>query len=228
MDKKSNWILSPSDFAFLWEECRRCFYLKIVTKFPRPRTPMPGIFRLIDSQMRHFYGGKQTIDAMPYLPPGTIDTSESRVQSVAIIVPGHSSTCTLKGRLDTFVRFNDGTYGIVDFKTSGPRSEHKGFYSRQLHGYATALENPAAGSLSLSPVSKLGLIVFEPSSFLESSGRTASILGEVNWVEIHRDEATFLAFLSEVLTVLERPEPPSASPTCQWCQYRDTSRITRL
>ena len=30
------WKLSPSDFAFLWQECKRCFYLKNVTGFQRP------------------------------------------------------------------------------------------------------------------------------------------------------------------------------------------------
>ena len=43
-----NWKLSPSDFAFLWEECKRCFYLKVARGFYRPRTPFPGIFSVID------------------------------------------------------------------------------------------------------------------------------------------------------------------------------------
>jgi hypothetical protein len=228
MNRKDNWVLNPSDFAFLWEECRRCFYLKVVTNFPRPRTPMPGIFRLIDSQMREFYAGKQTSNAMPFLPPGTIDTSDSRVQSAPISVPGHSSTCTIKGKLDTLVRFNDGTYAIVDFKTSGPRSEHKTFYSRQLHAYAAALEKAAPGHLLLSPVAKLGLVVFEPSLFVGKLDQSASLVGAVSWVEIYRDDTKFVSFLKEVLNILELPEPPASTPTCQWCQYRDTSRVTRL
>jgi hypothetical protein len=228
MNRKDNWVLNPSDFAFLWEECKRCFYLKVVTNFPRPRTPMPGIFRSIDFQMREFYAGKQTSDAMPFLPSGTIETSDSRVQSAPISVPGHSSTCTIKGKLDTLVRFSDSTYGIVDFKTSSPRSEHEMFYSRQLHGYAAALEKAAPGHLLLSPVTKLGLVIFEPSSFLGNRDQSASLVGAVNWVEIRRDDTKFLFFLKEVLSILELPEPPASSPTCQWCQYRDTSRITRL
>ena len=27
---------APSDFAFLWDECPRCFYLKVVCKQGRP------------------------------------------------------------------------------------------------------------------------------------------------------------------------------------------------
>jgi PD-(D/E)XK nuclease superfamily len=228
MNPNRNWILNPSDFAFFWEECKRCFYLKVATKFPRPRSPMPRIFGLRDAQMREFYSGKQTRDAMPFLPPGTIDTSASRVQSAAISVPGHSSNCTIKGKRDTLVRFNDNTYGIVDFKTSGPRSEHKMLNSRQLHRYALALENAAPGNLLLSPVTKLGLIVFEPSAFLKSRSYSASLTGDVNWVEIPRNDSQFLAFLDEVLSILELPNPPRSFPTCQWCQYQNTSRVTKL
>ena len=47
-----NWTLSPSNFAFLWEECKRCFYLKIVSGVRRPGGPMPKIFTIIDAQMK--------------------------------------------------------------------------------------------------------------------------------------------------------------------------------
>ena len=32
--------LSPSDFAFLWEQCKRCFYLKVVHGIRQPSMPM--------------------------------------------------------------------------------------------------------------------------------------------------------------------------------------------
>jgi hypothetical protein len=35
-------------------------------------------------------------------------------------------------------------------------------------------------------------------------------------------------FLAEVLSVLERPEPPGGAPLCDWCVYRDASRRTGL
>jgi len=31
--------LSPSDFAFLWEQCKRCFYLKVVHGIRQPSMP---------------------------------------------------------------------------------------------------------------------------------------------------------------------------------------------
>lgn len=48
--------------------------------------------------------------------------------------------------------FDDGSYGIVDFKTTDPRDGHVDFYSLQLHAYALAFEQPADPSKRRSPV----------------------------------------------------------------------------
>ena len=160
------WKLSPSDFAFLWEECKRCFYLKVVCQFARPRSPMPKIFTQIDLLMKQYFSGKSTTDIAPTLPPGVVGFGEQWVESQPISLPDHTSTCFIRGKFDTVVRFEDGSYGVIDFKTSESRSEHVPLYSRQLHAYAYALENAAPGKLQLSPVSRLGLLCVEPSQML--------------------------------------------------------------
>jgi hypothetical protein len=42
---------------------------------------------------------------------------------------------------------------------------------------------------------------------------------DVTWIEVEKDEASFLGFIDEVLDVLELPEAPEHSPRCQWCGY---------
>ena len=59
----SIWKLSPSELTFLWDECPRCFYLKVVHKFNRPWGAFPGIFSRIDKLMKDYYQ-KVTIDAL--------------------------------------------------------------------------------------------------------------------------------------------------------------------
>jgi hypothetical protein len=228
MNEKRDWTLSPSDFAFLWEECKRCYYLKITRHFRRPRSVMPKIFTTIDAKMKKYFSAKGTDSISPLLPTGVIDTNVSWVQSVPLSIPGHTSTCTIKGKLDTVLRFDGGTYAVVDFKTSETRSRHIPLYSRQLHAYALALENAAPEKLSLSPVIKLGLVVFDPRTFSRGNDGSASLVGPLKWIEISRDDPTFLIFLQDVLDVLERPVPPEASPNCEWCQYRDRGRSTGL
>src|SRR2546430_1740204 len=109
--------LSPSDFAFLWEECKRCFYLKVVKGFRRPSSPMPKIFTNIDLQMKECFAGKRTTLAVPTLPGGVFEYSEKWVQSTPIVVPGHTSQCVLRGKFDNAIKFDDGSYGLDDFKT---------------------------------------------------------------------------------------------------------------
>ena len=59
-DRMHNWKLSPSDFAFLYEESKRCFYLKVARDYQRPRGPFPKIFTIIDGLMKDYFEGKRT------------------------------------------------------------------------------------------------------------------------------------------------------------------------
>jgi CRISPR/Cas system-associated exonuclease Cas4 (RecB family) len=122
------------------------------------------------------------------------------------------------------VKFNDGTYGVIDFKTAAAKSEHIPLYARQLHSYAYALENSVPGALSLAPVSKLGLLIYEPNDYIMQDTISASLKGGVSWLEIQRNDKDFINFLKEVVIVLEQPHPPGGNPECEWCRYRDTSR----
>ena len=215
--------LSPSDLTFLWDECPRCFYLKVARKFSRSGSPFPSIFNKIDGLMKNYFEGRSTADLHPDLPPGVVKFGEQRVQSQAIELPGHESSCYLVGKFDTVVQFEDGSYGVVDFKTSQPRPTHQAFYGRQLHAYSWALENPAPGKFSLQPISRLGLLVVEPVDLQQIDGRIA-YLGDVTWQEIPRDDNTFLAFLGQVLALLDQPEPPAPGEKCEYCRYREEAR----
>lgn len=224
------WKLSPSDFAFLWEECRRCFYLKVVSDYPRPRPAMPKIFATIDEQMKRSFEGRRTEAIAPGMPPGIFDHADRWVESLPIDVhvPEGTFRCFLRGRIDTLLRLDDGTWAVVDFKTSERRAEHIPLYTRQLHAYAHALERPAPGQLGLGPISRLGLLVFEPEKFSTEPASPGTLTGHLSWIEVPRDDTAFVGFLAEVLTVLERDTPPGGTPLCEWCVYRDASRRTGL
>jgi hypothetical protein len=220
--------LSPSDLTFLWDDCKRCFYLKIMNKFTRPSTPMPAIFNKIDGLMKGYFEGRSTVEFTSELPPGIIQGGDKSVCSQPIKLPGHSLECYITGRLDTLVKFEDGSYGVVDFKTSTPQPSHVAFYGRQLHGYMYALENPAPGKLFISPISRLGLLVVEPVTIDRTQDGCIGYFGKVTYQDIPRDEGAFLDFLGEVLTVLEQPDPPSPTETCKFCQYRQAARSNQI
>lgn len=214
-----NYKLSPSDLTFSYEGCKRCFYLKVVHSITQPSTPLPSIFSKIAGLLKNHYDGKHTSELHGDLPPGIVSHGEKWVRSNTITLPNHESTCYISGRFDIVVSFDDGTYGVIDFKTSDPSKESAWMYSRQLHAYAYALEHPAPGKLALSPVSKLGLLYFYPGSINQQTIDRLNYEAEIVWVEVDKNEQSFLNFLDEVLGILELPEPPESSPKCQWCDY---------
>ena len=219
---KRTWTLSPSEFGFLWQECKRCYFLKVTRKFARPSI-FPKIFTVIDGEMRNRFDRQRTEQAAPMLPPGVFDCREQWVQSAPISLPGRGVQLVLRGKLDANIRFDDGTYAVVDFKTSQQSDKNIDTYTRQLSAYAYALENAAAGMLSLKPIRRLGLLVFEPKSF-SSARDAAQLAGSLTWAEIPRDDAAFLKFLGEIAALLELATPPMPAPACAWCTYRETAR----
>jgi hypothetical protein len=218
--------LSPSDLTFLWDECPRCFYLKVVRNFNRPSIPFPKIFTSIDRLMKDYFNQLPTNEISSDLPPGRVAFSNKWVNSAPISFPHHSASCFIKGIFDTVLQFSDDTYAVVDFKTTQPKSEHISFYSRQLHAYAYALENSKTGSLSLKPVTIMGLLCVEPVAMSRTNQGKLAYEGEVTWLECPKDDTLFLDFIDTVLEVLDSPEPPAANPKCGFCHYREDARLT--
>jgi hypothetical protein len=216
--------LSPSDLTFLWDECPRCFYLKYIHGISRPAAPFPSIFGTIDRLMKAHYAGRPSSDLDPSLPPGIVSVSEQWIESIPVTLPGHSLSCFLRGKFDALIGFDDGSHGVIDFKTSEPKPAHIPFYSRQLHAYAYALEHPAPGKLYLSPISRLGLFVATPRATLNNTTSEISFQIALTWLEVPFQESGFLSFLDLVLTLLELPEPPPAGEKCTFCQYRQHAR----
>jgi len=214
-----NYKLSPSDLTFTYEGCKRCFYQKVVNGIAQPSIPLPSIFSKIAGLLKDHYDGKPTSELHTDLPPGIVSHGEKWVRSQSIKLPNHESTCYISGRFDIVISFDDGTYGVIDFKTSDPGKDSARMYSRQLHAYAYALEHPAPGKLALSPVKKLGLLYFYPDNINQQSIERLNYGAEIVWVEVEKDEEGFLGFIDEVMGVLESPQAPEYSPTCQWCNY---------
>jgi CRISPR/Cas system-associated exonuclease Cas4 (RecB family) len=221
--------LSPSQLTFAWDECPRCFYLKVVLGIDRPSQPFPKIFTRIDSLMKRLFDGQPTSALTPELPPGRVAMQGKWVNSAPIVFPDLIASCYIKGAFDSVLAFDDGTYAVIDFKTSSPSKEHIGFYGRQLSAYAYALEHPSEKGLHLSPISKLGLLYLDPIDINHGTDHhRITYDSEVTWQELPKDERKFLDFLHGVLTLLSLPEPPPAHPECGFCAYRTAAREHRL
>jgi hypothetical protein len=172
-----------------------------------------------------YYSGKRTEEFCPDLPPGIVTYGERRVQSVPLAISGTVSTCYISGRFDIVAELDNGSFAVMDFKTGNPSDEKSEMYSRQLHAYAFALENPADGVLKLNPVSKLGLLYFTPDVCQQLAADRQVLEGQLKWVEVERDDSAFISFVEEVVKLLDGPLPEARPDTCDWCKYRGRTEM---
>jgi len=215
------WVLDASDFPQLWEDCQRCFYLKVARGFPRPRaTPsldLPSLLRIGSH-------GRRSDTLAADMPAGVFEVAEHRVESEPIDVhlPDAVRHCRFLGQVDTVLRLDAGGAALVSVQVGQPRIEP---VARTLHALASALEHPCG---ALGPIRRLGILVFSPESLAPEAEGRGSLAGPLRWIEIPRDDGAFFGLLAEVISVLDAPGPPGGAPMCQWCIYRDASRRTGL
>jgi CRISPR/Cas system-associated exonuclease Cas4 (RecB family) len=204
--------LSPSDFAYLYEECKLCYYLKVKHGIGQPSMPMPGVFAAINTRLQTPLVGRNLHTLSKQLPEGVVVSQEGWVRSK--VVPG--TKVYIKGKYDLLVEKKDGTYVLVDLKISQPRVDKIEKYRTQLAAYKFALENPVAGSPK--QVSQMGLLIFYPDKVRFRKGG-AEFVFPPTWLEVPIDQRVFFEFVKEVDRLL-LGKAPKESPTCKWCQYR--------
>lgn len=211
--------ISPSDLTFLWDGCKKCFYLKVKHNIVY-KAPFPGMFSKMGNLTSNFYLGKPSIEISPDLPKGSVKIREKWVKSVPISFPDTSTQIVIKGRFDAIMAFEDGSFGVIDYKTSDASEEKAAFYSRQLSAYAYALEHPAPNALSISPITRLGLFIITPDRFERLPNGELAFITRTSWMDVPRDDATFLALLREVVTLLDLAAPPEPAEDCGLCNYQ--------
>ncbi len=204
--------LSPSDFAYLYEECKLCYYLKIKKGIERPKSVMPGIFTAINTRLQGLLVGKDLQELSSDLPKGVVESQEGFIESV--VFP--NTNVYLKGKYDLLVRLPDNTHLIVDFKLSRPDEEKIQKYQTQLQSYKFAFENPKVAAPI--PISQMGLIVMYPDQTKFENGK-AILDFPPRWMEIPQDKEAFQKFMIGVNELLEGPEPAEGE-NCAWCRYR--------
>ena len=204
--------LSPSDFAYLFEECKLCYWLKVKRGIYQPSMPMPGVFSAINTRLQTPLIGKELREVSSTLPPGRVVNQEGWVES--IVLPG--TNLFIKGKYDLLVDNGDGTHMLVDLKISQADEGKIEKYQTQLSAYKYALEHPASGQPII--ISRMGLLIFYPDTVMFRDG-TAQFTFPPTWLEVPADDERFLTFIRGVNEVLSGPVPQE-NPSCKWCQYR--------
>lgn len=213
MATSNQYKLSPSDFAYLWEECKYCFYQKV--KFGTYHSGVfPSMFGRINALLQNSIMGMNLQDIHPDLPKGIVEVQEGHLMSTPL--PG-AEELFIKGRFDILSRLEDGSYALIDFKITTPDEEKIQKYSSQLHAYKFALENPANGNKPLK-ITKMGVVSVHPEEMKLVDGKIV-FTNKPTWHPVVEKKDEFNALVKEISTVIggELPEP---GETCGLCSYR--------
>ncbi len=206
--------LSPSDFKYLYEDCKHCYYQKVKNGVALPSIGIPGVFMKMNSLLQNAIIGMDLREINSVLPAGKIEVKEGFLKSKPI---PPSNDCYISGRFDIASRLEDGTYAVIDFKITDPNEDKIQKFFAQLHAYKFALENPLFGEPK--KVSRMGVIAINPEE-IAFPGDTAIFKAQPQWFEIKEDMSRFYSFISEVSALLNGPVPPENPDNCKWCYYR--------
>lgn len=206
--------LSPSDFKYLYEDCKYCYYQKVKFGVELPSIGLPGVFSKMNSLLQNAIIGMDLREIDSELPTGKVEVKEGFLKSKPI---PPTNDCFLGGRFDIASKLDDGTYSVIDFKITDPSDEKIQKFFAQLHAYKYALENPSFGESK--KISRMGIVAISPES-ISFPGDTVIFKAKPQWFEIAEDMDRFYAFISEVSLLLNGPVPAPNPDTCKWCHYR--------
>jgi len=204
--------LAPSEIRYLIDKCARCWWLK-TRSVPIPRESVPAIFTQIDRGMKQSF----TLEKLEQLGFEAREIIEiGPLRSKPITFEDLDVELVIKGQLDRLLELRNGTFAIVDFKTTRPRTTEP--LQRQLHAYKEALENPVIGAPR--EVSQLALIIFDPSvGRFALKDSNAAITGQITRQDIPIEPARFHAELRKIAELAAQPHLPEAAPTCLVCHH---------
>ena len=203
----------------------RCAWVRLHVK-NLPYHSFPGIFSSIDRYnkliVQNYFGREG------HAPPWLAQLGETG----EYVDPPHWSRfktldeqtgITLRGEADGIFRLADGSYVIVDYKTSRYNPDRPGMFSNyevQLNAYAMIAERQG-----LSPVSKLALVYMEPATdkttaqepnLVDDWGFTMCFLAKVVPVEL-RQAQLLPPLLRKARSVWDMDGPPKGARNCKDC-----------
>jgi hypothetical protein len=212
--------IAPSDFAFLYDRCRRCWYRK-VHGLQKPKESLPKLYKMVDGGMKATIGHEQIRDWWGI--PAKAVVKVEYITSDLIVFEDLGVQLYISGYVDKVFVLDDDDIGIFEFKMTDATPENVFKYSRQTHAYQLALERPAKGDPR--PVGRIDLAFFQPSEGWSKfkhmeDGRVffTPTSGYLIHHPVEMDRPHFqnvvLRELAEVAGSLDMPE---ASPECEFC-----------
>ena len=212
---------SPSELDYK-PKCKRCFYLLKKHKLSLGDFP-PPVFSSFDVVQKGYFLNKNTIDVTDQLPSGKFVTD----------LPGRITSSNLKdkkerafslfGAPDLVVEFDQGGYGIIDFKTTNLSPTKSDNYKFQLEAYAQIFANPGATKSKvtpkLTPVTHMGIAQFFPTEIFTHAKDECDLKLKMLYSPQPRIEEDFYNLITSLIDLLEEPTIPNHGENCKYCKF---------
>ena len=210
--------------------CLHCAWVRLHVK-NLPFQSFPGIFSTIDRYNKFIvHNDFDRENALPiWLEElGEVGSYVNPPHWSSFKVTHDETGVTVRGEADGIFKMGDGSYTIVDYKTSKYSPGQRGLYSNyevQLNAYAYIGER-----LGLSPVRRLALVFMEPVADQETAqdpqlvdDRGFSMGFEATIVDVAlRPERLIPPLLRKVREVADMDRAPVGLTSCKDCQAMDS------
>jgi len=129
----------------------------------------------------------------------------------------------LGGRPDIVIKFDDSSYGIIDFKTTQLSEDKAENYKYQLESYAQIFTHP--GSIKkgptpkLEPISQIGVLQFFPSEIFSHKRDSCQLNFKMSYVKLERNVEDFYKRVELVIDILSLDIPPDFTEDCKDCSF---------
>ena len=214
---------SPSELDYK-TKCSRCFYLTKRKQISLGDFP-PPVFSSFDVAQQNYFRKKKVSDLTSELPEGKFLDKESIPGTIIseTLKDNKDRPFYLKGRPDLVIRFDKGSYGIIDFKTTNLSLDKAENYRNQLEAYAQIFTHP--GKLKtknvpkLSPITKMGVLQFYPHSISSHKDNFSNLKLQMQYSSLKRDVKAFYLLITELIDLLSKPKVPNYSMDCNLCKF---------
>ena len=229
---------SPSGLTYI--NCKRCFYLSYNYGI-NYSSGFPGVFSTFDITHKNRFQDLSTKEMFSNLPDGkfykTVNSIEAKArkknnesQFKEMELPSFIRSDTLKdnksrefflaGKPDLVVKFDDGTYGILDFKTTSEDDKTQA-YKHQLEAYAQIFEKPGATGVAktprLFPISYMGLMQFTPKEIFEHNDMNYKQNFNINHYKLKRNTEEFYVHVTSLIDIILEEKIPTFNNRCSIC-----------
>ena len=229
---------SPSGLTYI--NCKRCFYLSYNYGI-NYSSGFPGVFSTFDITHKNRFQDLSTKEMFSNLPDGkfykTVNSVEAKSrkknnesQFKEMELPSFIRSDTLKdnksrefflsGKPDLVVKFDDGTYGILDFKTTSEDDKTQA-YKHQLEAYAQIFEKPGATGVAktprLFPISYMGLMQFTPKEIFEHNDMNYKQNFNINHYKLKRNTEEFYVHVTSLIDIILEEKIPTFNNRCSIC-----------